>query len=200
MPPPLGIVLLSFLVRAPQQPLRGAQRGSPEALPEARYLRHLLRPHIAKFKRRLSVCSVYSLSADKTSCVRTPTAQLKWSSGQCVKGGAIGRLAPESRSLVASSNFGCSEVPLEECDCERPSSTPCHSAIRRATSFRSVLISFLLNQLEITKDIKPEPRFRPSPFCANPHETCAFCTCPQKNAFFPVFLWFRPCVPFPRSL
>ena len=49
-----------------------------------------------------------------------------------------------------------------------------------------------LNQLEITKDIKPEPRFRPSPFCANPHETCAFCTCPQKNRVFPCIFAVSP--------
>src|SRR5262249_26694404 len=35
LPPPLGIVLSSLLVAAPQERLRAAQRGSPGALPEA---------------------------------------------------------------------------------------------------------------------------------------------------------------------
>jgi hypothetical protein len=108
--------------------------------------------------------------------------------------------APRQSDVVRTGSHGAVEVLFRRCVKGGPSSTPCHSAIRRSTSFQCLLISFLLNQLEITKDIKPEPRFRPSPFCANPHETCAFCTYPQKNAFFPVFLQFRPCVPFPRSL
>ena len=111
---------------------------------------------------------------------------------QCVKGAAIGRLAPESCSLVVSSNFWMFRGSARGMRLQRPSSTPCHSAIRRATSFRSVLISLLLNQLEITKDIKPEPRFRPSPFCVNPHETCAFCTCPQKKRVFPCIFAVSP--------
>jgi hypothetical protein len=91
----LVIVPCSSAARVPPRGAKRIARGPS-----------LLRPHIARFKRRLSVCSVCSLSADnRTLCVRTPTAQLKWSSGQCVKGGAIGRLAPESRSLVGSPNF-----------------------------------------------------------------------------------------------
>ena len=46
----VGTRVTPFL--APQERLRAAQRGSPEALPEARYLRHLLRPHKARFKHR----------------------------------------------------------------------------------------------------------------------------------------------------
>ena len=116
---------------------------------------------------------------------------------QCVQGAAIGHLAPESSNLVASSNFWMFRGSARGMRLQRPSSTPCHSAIRRATSFRSVLISVLLNQLEITKDIKPEPRFRPSPFCVNPHETCAFCTCPQKKTCFSLyFCGFALAFPF----
>lgn len=183
MPPP-GIVFLSLPLAAtwlprvctrvapylaPQEHLRVAQGGS-RAAPRRGAVSAAPPPASHSQVRTSSFVSVRFLVRRQSNVVHVGAP-----------------LRARNCSLVARCPriFGCPQVPCLR-NATATGRLPLLVTPRSPAQLPSSRCSsaFSLNQLEITKDIKAGTPIPPSPFCADPHETCAFCTCPQKSRIF----------------